>query len=118
MTWPWEKGKRRQIGVEPVTPLTPAQIASDEAKALRQPYWLRLLLAIDDLGNVAVLNGEPGETMSSHFARMALENDELGKIACALLNCAQQDHGANAIIGDLTRAQIIAALEENSGIPT
>jgi hypothetical protein len=47
---------------------------------------------------------------------MSLQNEELGKIACDLLNLFQSDHGANAAVGDYTRAQIIEALEKGTGL--
>lgn len=43
-----------------------AKFEYDKAK---RAYWLRALLAIDQLFNVLVLNGSQDETISSHIGR-------------------------------------------------
>lgn len=47
----------------PVTPLTPAQVALNESQAAHEGYVRRNLIALDDLGDT-ILDGKNDETMS------------------------------------------------------
>lgn len=39
-----------------------------------KPYWLRLLLAVDQLFNVLLFNGSEDETISSNFGKRSKAN--------------------------------------------
>ena len=106
-----------------ITPLTPAQEAKDEQQVVHEGHVMEDLIAVDELGNTLLLGGHPGETMSSHFARMATEDTgvkkEIGELASKGLDLFQKDHGANAEAGDVERAKIVTGLEDATGeLPT
>ncbi len=95
----------------PITPLTPAQIALYRLQAAHDNYPRRVLVAFDVFANV-LLNGQPGETISSHAARAALKGKLWGTVLSKLLDLIQHDHGAIAIVADLERAENIERIEE------
>lgn len=99
----------------PIQPLSPAQLAEQEADAVRQGYVHRDLVAFDELINV-LLDGSPDETISSRMARWATEDAglkrEIGTAVSAGLDKLEPDHGAKAEAADLARAQAVAAIEE------
>jgi len=104
----------------PITPLTPAQLALQEAKAAKESYPIRLLIEIDKCGNVAFLDGASDETISAHLSRMAVEDTgfkrDVGAFGSSVLDIFQKDHGAKAQAGDLERAQAAVTLEESDGV--
>ena len=62
-----------------------------------------------------IFGGDPDETISSRSARAATEGKLWGKILSHFLDLFQTDHGAKAEVGDLTRAEDVEYLEDNSG---
>lgn len=99
---------------DPITPLTPEQTVKQEAKAAKEGYLHRSLVALDQLTNV-LTGGNPDETISSRSARAALKGKAWGKVMSKGLNLLQSDHGAKALAGDEERAQSVAKLEKESG---
>lgn len=102
---------------DPITPLTPEQTATREARAVREPYLERVAIALDEDVNVDT-GGLPDETISSRWARWSKMNGfrgVVGRTGSRMLNLFQRDHGAQAIAGDDARAKRVAAIEENSG---
>jgi hypothetical protein len=100
---------------DPITPLTPAQTAAEEASAAKEGVIHRDLVAVDIAANEIVLRGQMDETISSHAARADEEGHRWGRWMSAFLNLFQSDHGAKAQAGDLERAEATEKLEENSG---
>lgn len=97
-----------------ITPLTPQQLQKYETKALHQPYWHRLLVALDMFVNV-IFNGHPDETISSRSARAATEGKTWGVLMSKFLDLFQNDHGAKAEAADLERSKEVGYLEDKSG---
>lgn len=102
--------------IDPVTPLTPQQEASDFAGVTRYPYWLRVLIEFDVFCNVVFLLGIPGETISSHAARAALKGKWWGLVLSKFLCWFQRDHGAHAEATDDARAEVVVQTEESTGM--
>ena len=100
---------------DPITPLTPAQQAIQEAQASKEGFVKRNLIAIDDLGNT-LTGGHNDETISARTARDAEQGRWLGKVISRGLNLFQKNHGAKAIAGDLERAQTIVQVEESDPV--
>lgn len=102
-----------------ITPLTPTQVATDQQQVVHESHVMKDLIALDMLGNTLLMGGEPDETMSSHFARMATEEtgykQKIGEIGSKLLDLFQKDHGAQAEAGDVERAAIVTSLEKQAG---
>jgi hypothetical protein len=112
----------------PVTPLTPAQTALQEAKAAKEGYLRRLPVAIDIFADE--LTGNPmGMTISTSWGLLALGRDPsdptkpvggfkkfLGTVGCKALNLFQSDHDAKAAAGDDERAAHLQNLLKLSGI--
>lgn len=96
-----------------ITPLTPEQIAAQEAQASKEGYVKRNLIALDMEAN-SLLDGKPDETISSRWARAAERGSKLGIIGSKLLDLFQRNHGAKAQAGDVERAKAIESTEENS----
>ena len=96
-----------------ITPLTPEQIAAQEAQAAQEGYIKRNLIALDMEAN-SILDGKPDETISSRLARDAEEHKKIGEIGSKILDVFQKDHGAKAQAGDVERAKAVEAIEENS----
>jgi hypothetical protein len=99
---------------DPITPLTPAQVTNQEARASREGYLHRTLVGLDQFTNV-LTGGNPDETISSRLARSAEQDHTVGKVGSAILNLFQKDHGPKAQAGDAERAERIETIEEQSG---
>jgi len=95
--------------------LTPEQIALQEARAGREGYIHRVLVAFDQFWNVAGTGGLPDETISAHTRRVVddpnAKHKLLAKVLNHLLDDIQPNHGAKAEAGDLERAQTVEATE-------
>jgi hypothetical protein len=104
---------------EPITPLSPAQTATEEAQAATENPILRDLVAVDIFAD-ELTGGPMDETISTRLAIDSVEgkgvSKEVGKIGSAILDVFQRDHGADAASGDLERAQAEAKIVEASGI--
>ena len=71
-------------------------------------YPLRLLIAIDQLLNVLICNGEPDETMSSAAYRMECSGHFWGfmrPVIDTLFHFVQRDHCRKAYESELLRLQ-------------
>jgi hypothetical protein len=84
------------------------------AQAQKEGYFIRVLIAFDMFVNV-IFGGNNDETISSRSARAATEGKIWGIVLSRFLDLFQANHGAQAIVGDLTRAEDVESLEENSG---
>jgi hypothetical protein len=98
---------------DPITPLTPQQIAVQEAQAAHEAYIRRTLVALDQFANV-LADGVPDMTISSRAAIAAEHGATWGRGLSRLLNLFQADHGADAAAGDLQRAETVEVLEEQA----
>jgi hypothetical protein len=83
----------------------PRDVAKAEARAAREPWWHRQLVALDIWMNSVFFNGFSGETMSTHAWRSSLEGKRWGILMNWWLNGFQDHHGPQAASGDLWRAQ-------------
>jgi hypothetical protein len=99
----------------PITPLTPAQVADQEQIAANENFIVRDLVAIDDAANV-LTGGKPDETISSRLARDAMEHHEDGIVGSKILDLFQKDHGADAQAGDMERAIEAEKLENSDSV--
>ena len=90
--------------------LSPRQIEHEENETTKEGYVRRVLVALDQFGNV-VFGGDPDETISSRSARAAERGNRLGKFMCWWLDKLQRDHGQKAECGDLERATIVEQIE-------
>jgi hypothetical protein len=97
-----------------ITPLTPGQLAAQEAQAEKEGYLKRALIGLDMLMNV-LTDGDPDETISSRSARAAEKGKPWGICMSKFLDVFQHDHGAKAQAGDVGRAQAIITTEDSSG---
>lgn len=97
-----------------ITPLTPEQVAIQEAQTSKEGFIKRDLIALDMLANVLAA-GHPDETISSRLARDAEQHKRVGEIGSKILDIFQHDHGAKAQAGDVERAKEIVRIEEESG---
>ena len=101
----------------PITPLSPAQIATQEQQAAAEAYPKRSLVAFDQLVNV-LTDGDPDETISSRMARWATEDTglkkDIGTAVSKALDLAQPDHGAKAEAGDIARSENVIAIEKQA----
>jgi hypothetical protein len=86
-----------------ITPLTPAQVAAQEAQASHEGYIKRDLIALD-LGVNVITDGLPDETIASRWARGAEQGHIMDELGSKFLNVFQKDHGAKAQCGDTERA--------------
>jgi hypothetical protein len=91
----------------------PINVPAQEAKAAKEGYLHRTLVALDQFGNV-ILGGDPDETISARSARAAARGDWLGKAMCWWLDKIQPQHGPKAEAGDLERADKVAEIESTS----
>jgi hypothetical protein len=82
-----------------------AQVAVQEAKAAKEGWPHRALVAFDIWFNVTILRGQQDETISTHSWRAQQEHKLWGKLMCKWLNGFQPNHGFKAASGDLERAQ-------------
>jgi hypothetical protein len=99
---------------DPVTPLTPEQVAHQEAQASKEGYLHKDLVGLDQFANV-VTGGNPDETISSRAARADEAGKTWGKALSRFLDFFQPDHGPKAQAGDVERAEAVEKLEEKSG---
>lgn len=103
----------------PITPLTPAQTATEKQAAASENFLVRDLVALDIAANT-LTGGKPDETISTRLAIDAMDGHGIsrfvGKVGSAALNIFQHDHGADAAAGDLERSQAEAKRVEGSGI--
>jgi hypothetical protein len=99
---------------DPVTPLTPEQVAYQEGRASKEGYLHKDLVGLDQFANV-VTGGNPDETISSRAARADESGKTWGKLMSRFLNFFQKDHGPKAQAGDVERAKTVEQLEEKSG---
>lgn len=98
-----------------VIPVSEEQFKIDFVSANINPYYIRVLIALDVFLNVTFFNGRLDESMSSHAARSAARGNEFAILACKFLNLFQRNHGANAEVSDYSRAVAIAKTEEAAG---
>jgi hypothetical protein len=84
-----------------------------DKSALSEGYLHRVLVALDQFGNV-VFGGDPDETISARSARAAARGDKLGKFMIWWLDKLQPGHGTLAESGDLARAQQIEEIERKA----
>jgi hypothetical protein len=96
-----------------ITPLTPDQLARQEAQAEKEAYLKRALIGLDMFMNV-LTDGDPDETISSRSARAAEKGKHSGIFMSKFLDVFQHDHGAKAQAGDVARAQAVIATEDSS----
>lgn len=97
-----------------ITPLTPAQVALQEAQAAKEGYIKRDLIALD-MGVNVLTGGLPDETISSRWARGAEQGHKLDELGSKFLDLFQKDHGAKAQAGDVERASNVVKTEDASG---
>jgi len=95
-------------------PLTQEEIAVLEARAEKESWPHRDLVALDQFANVMFFKGMPDETMSSHFQRLADNGNWFGKAMSAWLNVIQSRHGQKAQAGDIARATEVTQTEDKS----
>jgi hypothetical protein len=99
---------------DPIVPLDPEQVTTQEQRAVKENFIVRDLVAVDEMANV-LTGGLPDETISSRLARDAEKGDEVGKVGSEILDVFQPDHGAKAQAGDAARATQVLTTEEDSG---
>jgi len=92
-------------------PLTPEEVKVLEARAEKEGWVHRDLVALDQAMNVVFLKGLPDETMSSHFQRLADSGNWFGKAMSAWLDVIQARHGQKAQAGDLARVEKVEDTE-------
>ena len=85
-------------------------------ETLQEGYVHKVLVAFDMMCNVAFFGGLPDETISSHAARAGFDGEGWGKLLNHFLDLIQKDHRARAVAGDLTRAEVVEAVERSSRI--
>jgi hypothetical protein len=100
---------------DPIAPLTPDEVAYEEAQTAKEGAIRRDLVAVDIAANVVLLKGQEDETISSHAARADVEHKTWGRWLSKFLDFFQADHGAKAQAGDLERAQAVQSIETKSG---
>jgi hypothetical protein len=99
---------------DPITPLTPEQVAKQEAQASKEGYLHKDLVGLDQFANV-LSGGNPDETISSRSARAAEQGKTWGVVMSKFLNLFQRDHGPKAQAGDVERAEAVEKIEDSSG---
>ena len=103
----------------PIIPLTPVQTVTEEAQAAHENPIVRDLVAAD-IAASELTGGPMDETISTRLAIDSVEghglSKEVGKIGSKLLDLFQKDHGADAVAGDLERAEAEKQMVEKSGI--
>ena len=102
---------------DPIQPLTPAQIAQQEAEANAESPLHEDLVVIDQaLGKI--IGGMPDITMSTDLAIMATEDTgikkEIGIVGSEILDKLEPDHGAKATVADLQRAEAAVDVLKNA----
>lgn len=103
----------------PITPLTPAQVATEESQAAHENLIMRDLVGVD-IFTSEITGGPMDETISTRLAIDSVEGKGIskvvGKMGSAVLNLFQADHGAKAASGDEERAQAEVKIVKDSGI--
>lgn len=95
---------RAMLGVK-AKPFNPViDVPAAEARAAKEAWWHRALVALDIAVNVIVLRGNQGETISAHSWRSANKGHLWGKLMNTWLDGFQSNHGWLAASGDLERA--------------
>lgn len=94
-----------------IIPLTPEQEVHQELTAAKEGWFHRSLVAFDQMINVIIFRGQPGETISTHSARADRLGKTWGKLMSRFLDLFQADHGAKARAGDIERAKNLLAIE-------
>lgn len=95
-----------------ITPLSPTEEIHEEGQAAQEGWIHRSLVAFDQLINVVLCKGQPGETISTHSARADRLGKTWGKWISRFLNIFQSDHGAKARAGDIERAKNLLRIED------
>jgi hypothetical protein len=103
----------------PITPLTPTQVATEEAQAEHENFIERELVDADIAAD-ELTGGPQDETISTRLAVDAVDghglSKKIGEVGSKCLDVFQKDHGADASAGDLARAETEATIIEKSGI--
>jgi|SRR6185437_5287011 len=99
-----------------ITQIDPSEVKKYETQSLEHGYIVRCLLAFDVLCNVVFFKGRLDETISAHSARAAMEGKLWGIWMSKFLDIFQKNHGAQAILGDEARANVISETEKDSNI--
>lgn len=103
----------------PLTPLTPAQTATQESQAAKENLVVRDLVGLDDFANV-LTGGQPDETISTRLGIDAADGHgfsrEVGKLGSEALDLFQKDHGSKAAAGDLERSEAEQETVDKSGL--
>lgn len=86
-----------------------------ELSSLREPYWLRVLVAFDVFCNVVAF-GLPNECISSRCGRWGTRphGHLVQRFILSWLDVIQADHGWQSISGDLGRAQRVVKIESEA----
>lgn len=104
---------------EPITPLTPAQVAVEEQQTAQEGYVHRALVAVD-IATSELTGGPMDETISTRLAIDSVDghgvSKVVGKVGSAVLDIFQHDHGADAAAGDMERAKTETGIILKSGI--
>jgi hypothetical protein len=96
---------------DPVIALSTPQEEAQELQASQEGWAHRVLVALDQFGNVFLFRGQPGETISTHAARADRLGKTWGRWMCITLNLFQADHGSKARAGDIQRAKNLLRIE-------
>lgn len=103
----------------PIIPLTPSQLVTEESQAKSESFIERVPVAVDIFVD-EVAGGPMDETISTRLAIDSVEghgvSKEIGKAGSAILDKFQSDHGADAAAGDLERAQSEEKIVSQSGL--
>lgn len=82
----------------------PSLVLKYEARAAKERWPHRCLVALDIFCNVVLLRGQQDETISTHCYRALMEGKLWGKVMSRWLCWFQPNHGQKAASGDLERA--------------
>lgn len=91
-------------------PWTPAEIPEAEARAAREGYVHRCLVALDMMLNVWLFRGNPDETISTHAWRAAKRGVVAAKVLLWWLDLLDPHHGHLAAAADIERGRAIEGL--------
>ena len=104
---------------EPITPLTAAQTATEEAQAASENLVMRDLVGVD-IFTSELTGGPMDETISTRLAIDSVEGHGVSKfvgtVGSKMLDVFQKDHGADALCGDMERAERIEVMAKESGM--
>jgi hypothetical protein len=98
---------------DPIQPLSPEQVAVQEARAAHEAYVHRCAVALDQLANV-IADGLPDMTISSRAAIADQKGELWGKGLSRILDFFQKDHGMKAEAGDEARAKDLGQAEKQT----